>query len=43
MKSAVDVARYFLCRVNREVGDTISPFKLQKLIDYAQAWSLVFR
>ena len=43
MKSALDVARYFLCRVDREAGDTISSLKLQKLIYYAQAWSLVFR
>ena len=43
MKSAVDIARYFLCCVDREVGDTISPLKLQKLVYYAQAWSLVFR
>ncbi|HLO48870.1 MAG TPA: type II toxin-antitoxin system antitoxin SocA domain-containing protein [Kamptonema sp.] len=43
MKSALDVARYFLCRLDREAGDTISPLKLQKLVYYAQAWSLVFR
>ncbi|MEM1170230.1 MAG: type II toxin-antitoxin system antitoxin SocA domain-containing protein [Cyanobacteria bacterium P01_H01_bin.35] len=43
MKSAVDIARYFLCCVDREAGDTISPLKLQKLVYYAQAWSLVFR
>ncbi|MEG3835585.1 MULTISPECIES: type II toxin-antitoxin system antitoxin SocA domain-containing protein [unclassified Microcoleus] len=43
MKSALEVARYFLCRVDREAGDTISPLKLQKLVYYAQAWSLVFR
>lgn len=43
MKSAVEVPRYFLCRVDREAGDTISPLKLQKLVYYAQAWSLVFR
>lgn len=43
MKSALDVARYFLSRLDREAGDTISPLKLQKLIYYAQAWSLVFR
>lgn len=42
MKSALDVARYFLCRVDRESGDTISPLKLQKIVYYAQAWSLVF-
>jgi len=43
MKSAIDVARYFLGRVDREAGDTISLLKLQKLVYYAQAWSLVFR
>jgi uncharacterized phage-associated protein len=43
MKSALDVARYFLCLVDREAGDTISLLKLQKLVYYAQAWSLVFR
>ena len=43
MKNALDIARYFLCRVDREAGDTISPLKLQKLVYYAQAWSLVFR
>ncbi|WP_341737736.1 type II toxin-antitoxin system antitoxin SocA domain-containing protein [Microcoleus sp. CAWBG640] len=43
MKSAIEIAGYFLCRVDREVGDTISLLKLQKLVYYAQAWSLVFR
>lgn len=43
MKNALDVACYFLCRLDREAGDTISTLKLQKLIYYAQAWSLVFR
>lgn len=43
MKSALDVARYFLYRVDRDAGDTISPLKLQKLVYYAQAWSLVLR
>jgi uncharacterized phage-associated protein len=43
MKNALDVARYFLCCVDREAGDTISHLKLQKLVYYAQAWSLVFR
>ncbi|MBD2665612.1 putative Phage-associated protein [Richelia sinica FACHB-800] len=42
MKNALDVARYFLHRVDREVGETISPLKLQKLVYYAQAWHLVF-
>ena len=43
MHSALDVANYFLCRVDREAGDTISLLKLQKLVYYAQAWSLVMR
>ena len=43
MQNALDVARYFLCRVDREAGDTISPLKLQKLVYYAQAWSLAIR
>ena len=43
MKNALDIARYFLRRVDREAGDTISPLKLQKLVYYAQAWSLVLR
>ena len=42
MKNALDIAGYFLCRIDREAGDTISPLKLQKLVYYAQAWSLVF-
>lgn len=43
MRDALDVARYFVCRVDRDAGDTISPLKLQKLVYYAQAWSLVLR
>lgn len=43
MRSALDVAKYFLCRIDREAGDTMSPLKLQKLLYYAQAWSLVLR
>ncbi|MDF5724576.1 MAG: DUF4065 domain-containing protein [Rhizonema sp. PD37] len=43
MQSALDVAEYFLCRVDRDAGDTISALKLQKLVYYAQAWSLVLR
>jgi uncharacterized phage-associated protein len=41
MKTALDVAHYFLKRLDREAGDTMSPLKLQKLLYYAQAWSLV--
>lgn len=39
--SALGVANYFLRCVDLESGDLISPLKLQKLIYYAQAWSLV--
>jgi uncharacterized phage-associated protein len=43
LKSAIDIACYFLCRVDRDAGDTISLLKLQKLLYYGQAWSLVLR
>ncbi|MEH2412837.1 Panacea domain-containing protein [Nostoc sp.] len=43
MPSALDVAKYFICRIDREAGDTISALKLQKLVYYAQAWSLVLQ
>lgn len=43
MKSALDIARYFLGRVDKYVGETISHLKLQKLVYYAQVWSLVLR
>lgn len=43
MKNALDVAQYFLDIVDRESGDTITHLKLQKLVYYVQAWSLVFR
>lgn len=43
MKSALSVARYFLGRVDKYVGETISHLKLQKLVYYAQVWSLVLR
>ncbi len=38
--SAQDVANWFLSRIDREAGDTISNLKLQKLLYYAQAWML---
>ena len=41
--NVLDVANYFLYRIDREVGDTISPLKLQKLVYYAQAWSLALK
>lgn len=34
--SCFDVANYFLVLVDREVGDTITQLKLQKLIYFAQ-------
>lgn len=41
MNSAKDIAKWFLCAVDREAGDCITHLKLQKLLYYAQAWSLV--
>jgi uncharacterized phage-associated protein len=41
--AVLDVAQYFIKRVDRESGDVISPLKLQKLVYYAQAWSLVLK
>jgi uncharacterized phage-associated protein len=43
MKNAFDVANFFLKIVDRSSGESISPLKLQKLLYYAQAWSLVLR
>jgi len=41
MNSVYDIADWFLCAVDRESGDVITHLKLQKLLYYAQAWSLV--
>lgn len=41
MYSALEIAKWFLCSVDREAGDNITHLKLQKLLYYAQAWSLV--
>jgi uncharacterized phage-associated protein len=38
----LDISRYFTCTIDREVGDSITHLKLQKLMYYAQSWSLVF-
>jgi uncharacterized phage-associated protein len=35
------IANYFTCTIDREAGDSITLLKLQKLMFYAQAWSLV--
>lgn len=42
MLTALNVANYFLARVDREAGDLITQLKLYKLVYYAQAWNLVF-
>lgn len=34
------IADWFLARVDREAGDSITHLKLQKLVYYAQAWAL---
>lgn len=36
----IEIARWFVNRVDRESGDIISHLKLQKLVYYAQAWYL---
>lgn len=38
--TAMDVANWFLLRVDRDSGDSITQLKLQKLVYYAQAWHL---
>jgi uncharacterized phage-associated protein len=43
MTQALDIAQYFLARAHQERGEVLSALKLQKLVYYAQAWSLVFR
>jgi uncharacterized phage-associated protein len=40
MISAQKVAKYFLSKVEEDVGDGISNLKLQKLVYYAQAYHL---
>src|SRR5258708_4115865 len=41
--SALDVANWFLAAMDRGAGDSITHLKLQKLVYYAQAWSLALR
>ena len=43
MATAIDVAKFFLSKVDRDNGDVITHLKLQKLVYYSQAWSLVLR
>jgi uncharacterized phage-associated protein len=40
---AMDVANYFLSLVDEEVGDSLTNLKLQKLVYYAQGFSLVIQ
>lgn len=41
--TALDVANWFIASIDRDAGDSITPLKVQKLIYYAQAWSLALR
>jgi uncharacterized phage-associated protein len=41
--SANDIAAWILGNIDREAGDSITHLKLQKLVYYAQAWSLALR
>lgn len=41
MCNIIDVAKYFLNKLNLEPESSITPLKLQKLCYYAQAWSMV--
>lgn len=43
MRNALDVVPYLLGRAMESRNSLITPLKLQKLLYYAQAWSLVFR
>lgn len=40
MITALDIAKWFLASIDRDAGDSITHLKLQKLVYYAQAWSL---
>lgn len=40
MYSALDIAAWFLNEIDRKAGDSLTNLKLQKLIYYAQAWSV---
>lgn len=39
----LQIANWFLANIGREAGDLITHLKLQKLVYYAQAWSLAAR
>ena len=37
---ASDIANWFLAKIDRDAGDAITLLKLQKMVYYAQAWTL---
>lgn len=41
--TAQDIADWFLTSIDTDAGDSLTPLKLQKLVFYAQAWSLALR
>lgn len=41
MYNPIDVANWFLAAIDRDAGDSVTHLKLQKLVYYAQAWTLV--
>jgi uncharacterized phage-associated protein len=43
MYTALEIAIWFLAAIDRKAGDGITHLKLQKLVYYAQAWSLALR
>lgn len=43
MKSAFEIVPHLLKQSEKSAESLITPLKLQKLLYYAQAWSLVFR
>src|SRR5690606_28223588 len=42
MVTIFDVVNYFLRKVDKTSGSSMTPLKLQKLVYYAQAWHLAF-
>ncbi|NTG20649.1 DUF4065 domain-containing protein [Agrobacterium rhizogenes] len=40
MNTALDVANWFVGSIDRNAGDSITHLKVQKLVFYAQVWSL---
>ncbi len=38
----IDIANWFICDLNNKTGASVTNLKLQKLLYYAQAWTIVF-